>query len=76
MMTKSKKLKKTLHAELINEWPANHRLLSAAFPHVFPLVLSEEAMATASVPKLMLETWMLFHDHRCAEEMHLMFFVV
>ena len=70
------KIEKTLHAELINEYTANHRLLSAAFPHVFPLGLPERAMGTATVPKLMLETWMLFHDHRCAEEMHLMFFVV
>ena len=50
------KLQKTLHADLMNEYTENHRLLSAAFPHIFPLGLPAEAMGTATVPKLMRET--------------------
>ena len=64
---------KTLDPELINEYAENHVLLSSAFPHIFPFGLSEKIWGTASVPKDIKETWMLFYDHRCAEEIHLIF---
>ena len=67
------KIKKTIHAELINEYTQNHRLLSAGFPYLFPFGLSKDVMGTATIPKIMRETWMLFYDHRFAEELHLIF---
>ena len=30
-------------------------------------------MGTATVPEILRQTWMLFYDHRCAEELHLIF---
>ncbi len=59
--------------ELINEYTMNHRILSAAFPWIFVLGLSEHAFGTATVPKSLIKSWMLFYDKRCAEESHLLF---
>lgn len=67
------KICKTLHAELLNEYTQNHKLLSAAFPYIFPLGLDEHVFGTATVPDTLQETWMSCYDHRCAEELHLIF---
>ena len=40
---------------------------------MFPFGLSKDVMGTATVPKILRETWMLFYDQRCAEELHLIF---
>ena len=72
---KQLRLHKTIHAELINEYTKNYKLLSAASPYIFPLGLSEEVMGTATVPKVLRETWMCFYDNRLAEETHLLFFL-
>ena len=64
---------KNIDSDLVNEYQKNPYLFSMAFPHIFPHGLSEKVWGTASVPKDIKETWMLFYDHRCAEEHNLMF---
>ena len=70
---KNSKIHKVLHADLLNEYTENHNLLSAAFPHIFPFGLTKDVMGISTVPKSLRETWMLFYDHRSAEELHLIF---
>ena len=65
---KNPRIRKVAHAELVNEYEENHKLLSAAFPYLFPWGLTKEVMGTATDSEKLCNTWMSFYDHRCAEE--------
>ena len=57
---------------LVNEYEANHKLLSYAFPWIFPLGLPKEVMGTATVPTKLAKKWLLFYDRRCSREIRLL----
>ena len=52
--------------DLTNEYTENSFSLASAFPFLFPFGISAD-LFTATVPKRIVATWLLFHDKRFAE---------
>ena len=66
-------INKVIENELINEYTENYKLLSCAFPYIFPFGITHEIISTSNNIKQLRENWMLFYDQRCAEEINLIF---
>ena len=56
---------------LVNEYESNHRLLSGAFPHIFPFGLPAEKFS-GPIPLKVVRTWFLYYDRRCSREIRLL----
>ena len=58
--------------ELFDEYENNYKMLSCAYPYIFPFGLTKK-LFTGTVPSKLQRTWSLFYDHRVAQELNLLF---
>ena len=68
-------VKRTVKGKAVNDYSANHELLSGAFPFLFPFGITAEDITKKTLPKQLTRCWLELYDARFAQDKILLFLI-